>query len=231
MGTDILIADDDVQIATLIEDSLADEGFTASVVHDGQAVLDMIENNDFKLILLDIMMPKMDGLEVCRKIRDKTSCPIIFVSAKSRTFDAIVGLEIGGDDYIKKPFVVEELVAKVKAHIRRDKRGQAEANQSDVCQLGDLRIYFDNYEVLKGDTRVELSTREFQLLRYLLKNRGKVLTREQIFDMVWGLDYSDIGTVTVTIKNLRDKIDPDNQIIKTVWGVGYKLVRPTGAAL
>ncbi|MCL6459075.1 MAG: response regulator, partial [Gorillibacterium sp.] len=126
---DILIADDDAQITTLLEDSLLEEGFTVVVVHDGEAALDTLSKNPFKLILLDIMMPGIDGLEVCRKIRDKTSCPIIFVTAKSRTLDTVIGLELGGDDYITKPFIVEELVAKVKAHIRRDRRN-AETDSS-----------------------------------------------------------------------------------------------------
>jgi DNA-binding response OmpR family regulator len=223
---DILIADDDIQITTLIEDSLVDEGFTVAVVHDGEAAVDTLNREQFKLILLDIMMPGMDGLEVCKKIRDKTSCPILFVSAKSRTLDTVIGLELGGDDYIAKPFVVEELVAKVKAHIRRDKRNEAAGDAADARQVGNLRIFPERYEVYKGNEEIKLSTREFQLLMYLHNNIGRVLTREQIFDEVWGLDYTDIGTVNVTIKNLRDKIDPDNIYIKTVWGVGYKLVRP-----
>lgn len=225
---DILVVDDDEMITTLISDSLTDEGFTVTVLHDGQSALDELAESNFKLILLDIMMPNIDGLQVCRMIRDKTECPIIFITAKSSTVDTIVGLEIGGDDYITKPFVVEALTAKVKAHIRRDKRKLPDETTAPARILGDLRIYPDNYEVFSGEDRIDLSTREFQLLTYLLDNMGKVLTREQIFDGVWGLDYSDIGTVTVTIKNLRGKIDPDNHIIKTVWGIGYKLVKPTG---
>lgn len=225
---DILVIDDDVMITTLISDSLTDEGFTVKVLHDGQSALNELAENSFRLITLDIMMPNVDGLQVCRMIRDKTKCPIIFITAKSSTVDTIVGLEIGGDDYITKPFVVEELTAKVKAHIRRDKRKFPEESNAPARILGDLRIYPDNYEVFNGENRIDLSTREFQLLMYLIDNIGRVLTREQIFDAIWGLDYSDIGTVTVTIKNLRDKIDPDNQIIKTVWGIGYKLVKPTG---
>ncbi len=223
---DILIADDDIQITTLIADSLIDDGYTVAVVHDGKAAVDTVGNQQFKLIILDIMMPELNGLEVCRKIRDKTSCPIIFVTAKNRTLDTVIGLEIGGDDYITKPFVVEELIAKVKAHIRRDERTNSVDNSSISHKLGKLKIYPERYEVYKDDEKIELSTREFQLLMYLHNNVGRVLTREQIFDEVWGLDYSDIGTVTVTIKNLRDKIDPENSYIKTVWGVGYKLVKP-----
>ncbi len=223
----VLIADDEISIANLIADSLNDEGFETKVVHHGQAVLDELSaTNTFSLIILDIMMPGINGLEVCRRIRDAVKCPIIFVTAKSRTLDIMLGLEIGADDYIVKPFVVEELVAKVKAHIRREKR--ADDNTSEFRTLGGLKINKDNYEVFLNGKRIDLSAREFQLLVYLCDNVGKVLTREQIFDAVWGMDYSDIGSVTVTIKNLRDKIDPDNRLIKTVWGVGYKLVRQEG---
>lgn len=221
----ILIADDEVNIAALIADSLNDEGFETMVVHDGRAVLaELSQGSDFSLIILDIMMPGIDGLEVCRRIRDTVRCPIIFVTAKSRTLDTVLGLEIGADDYITKPFVVEELTAKVKAHIRRDRR-MAESVPHTLT-IGSLAIRKDSYEVYLGEKSVNLSTREFQLLVYLTDHIGRVLTREQIFDAVWGMDYSDIGSVTVTIKNLRDKIDPDNRYIKTIWGVGYKMVRP-----
>lgn len=223
----ILIADDDRNISSLISDSLIDEGFETTVVSDGNAALAVIGQTSFDLILLDIMMPGADGLEVCRKIRDNVNCPILFVTAKGRTIDTILGLEIGADDYISKPFVVEELVAKVKAHLRREKRQLATRDSSVI--IGNLCIMPDCYEVTRSGVPVTLTTREFQLLMYLCENIGKVLTREQIFDAVWGLDYADIGSVTVTIKNLRDKLDPDNRLIKTVWGVGYKLVRASAA--
>lgn len=219
----VLIADDEVAIASLISDSLEDEGINTVVVSNGREVLDKVEQDIYDLILLDVMMPEMDGLEACRRIRDIVSCPIIFVTAKNRTLDTLLGLELGADDYITKPFVVEELVAKVKAHIRRDKR---KGISDQALVIGDLRILPDNYEVYYKNKQVELTSREFQLLIYFCRNMGKVLTREQIFDSVWGQDYSDIGTVTVTIKNLRDKLDQEQQYIKTVWGVGYKFVQP-----
>lgn len=220
----ILIADDDENIAALISDNLKDEGFETMVVYDGVQVLKAIaEDKHPDLVLLDIMMPNMDGLQVCKRIRDQLHCPIIFVSAKSRTLDTLLGLELGADDYITKPFIVEELVAKVKAHIRRDLRNAVK--EDSIITFGEFRMNRDCYELYKNSIRVELTTREFQLLVYLYDNMGKVLTREQIFDSIWGMDYFDMGAVTVTIKNLRDKIDPDNRYIKTVWGVGYKLVR------
>jgi DNA-binding response OmpR family regulator len=221
----VLVADDDKNIAALISDNLKDEGIDTIVLYDGLQVLEVIHaKQQLDLVLLDIMMPGLDGLEVCKRIRDTVKCPIIFVTAKSRTLDTLIGLELGGDDYITKPFVVEELVGKIKAHIRRDKRN-AQSVAADIITFGEFRINKDSYEVYKNGSRIEVTTREFQLLLYLYENIGKVLTREQIFDSVWGMDYFDMGTVTVTIKTLRDKIDPEIRYIKTVWGVGYKLVK------
>lgn len=221
----ILIVDDDKDIACLVSDALEDEGFETKICNNGEEVLDLLEENteEISLITLDIMMPGISGLDLCQKIRNTVSCPIIFVSAKGNTFDTVFGLELGADDYISKPFVVEELVARVKAHIRRDER----ANRADgkLLKVGEISINRESYEVFKNGTLVPLSTREFQLLLYLMENAGKVLTREQIFKHVWDTEFGDIGTVAVNIKSVRDKIDPNNQYIKTVWGVGYKFVR------
>ena len=218
----ILVVDDDEAIAQLVSDALEDEGFLVTTLRDGEAAYELLRaQNDFSLIILDIMMPKMDGLELCGKIRDSVTCPIIFVTAKNHTIDTIVGLEMGGDDYIYKPFVVEELVARVRAHIRHDNRN-AERKKSSVIAIGDIVLHPGSYEVTRNGVSVPLSTREFQLLEYLMSNSERVLTREQIFNAVWGTNYGDIGTVAVNIKNLRSKIDPDNEYIKTVWGVGYK---------
>jgi DNA-binding response OmpR family regulator len=219
----ILIADDDFHIARLIADSLEDEGMECVTVSDGVEVLSELKKHDYDLILLDIMMPNLDGLSVCKKIRDEVKCPILFVTAKGRTIDTVLGLEMGGDDYITKPFIVDELVAKVKAHLRREKRSAL--SKDSTFSIGDLKIIRDNYEVMKNGELMNLTTREFQLLVFFCDNLGKVMTREQIFDQVWGMDYGDIGSVTVTVKNLRDKIDPENRLIKTVWGVGYKMVQ------
>lgn len=218
----ILVVDDDTAIAQLVSDALEDEGYAVTMLNDGEAAFELLSReNDFSLIILDIMMPKMDGLELCIKIRDTVSCPIIFVTAKNRTVDTLVGLEIGADDYIYKPFIVEELVARVRAHIRRDSRGGGK-KKSGVIKIGDIELHPSSYEVRRNGELVSLSTREFQLLEYLMTNSERVLTREQIFNAVWGINYGDIGTVAVNIKNLRGKLDPDNEYIKTVWGVGYK---------
>lgn len=225
----ILVADDDKDIARLIADSLADEGMEVTVVYNGLDALKAANNEPYDMIILDIMMPGADGLSVCARIRDNFSGAILFVTAKNRTLDTMLGLEIGGDDYITKPFVVEELVARVKAHLRRSIRQKHTNNpeKASTISIGGLRINPDNYEVLLNGESVELSTREFQLLHYLAKNRGRVLSRDQIFDAIWGQDFSDVGTVTQHIKNLRAKLDPDSRYIKTVWGVGYKFVEPS----
>lgn len=222
----ILVVDDDKEIASLIGDCLYDEGYEVILAHDGLDAIDSINSNlDIEMIILDIMMPKMDGLEVCKKIREKVNCPIIFVSAKSRTLDKLLGLEIGADDYIEKPFVVEELVARVKAHLRREKRRNNTGK--NIIKIGEIEIHKDSYEVYFNNNLVSLSTREFQLFLYLCENAGQVLSREQIFNSVWGSEFGDIGTVAVNIKSLRDKVDKDNKYIKTIWGVGYKLVKPS----
>ena len=221
----ILVVDDDKEIASLIGDSLYDEGYEVLLAYDGEKALSIInKTDDLSMVILDIMMPKIDGLSVCKTIREKINCPILFVSAKSRTLDTLLGLEIGADDYIKKPFIVEELVARVKAHIRREQRKQITKN--NVINIGDIEVHKDSYEVYVNKKLIELSTREFQLFLYLCENVGKVLSREQIFDAVWGMEYGDIGTVAVNIKSLRDKIDKENKYIKTVWGVGYKFIKP-----
>lgn len=226
MKEKILIIDDDIDIARLISDSLEDEGFSTEIKNDGKSAYSYItENSDeIALITLDIMMPDFSGFDLCKIVRDRVSCPIIFVSAKGRTVDAVQGFEVGADDYISKPFVVEEFVARVKAHLRREERLQ-QKNETETIRVGGIEINVASFEVTKNGEKVYLSNREFQLLQYFMENAGKVLTREEIFSHIWGSEYGDIGTVAVNIKSIRDKIDPDNKYIKTVWGVGYKFVK------
>lgn len=222
----ILIIDDDAAIAGLISDVLEDEGFETLVFTDGKKACDYIMHNvkEISLITLDIMMPEISGLDLCRFVRNHVDCPIIFISAKGKTIDMVIGLETGADDYIAKPFVVEELVAKIKANLRREQR-RLSGVDSECIRVGDIEISIGTLEVYKKGEAVSFSTREFQLLQYLMENAGKVLTREQIFAHVWDTEFGDIGTVAVNIKSIRDKIDPDNEYIKTVWGVGYKFVK------
>lgn len=220
----ILVVDDDKEIALLISDILSDEGYECILASNGESTLSLIRNNpDLSLILLDVMLPDIDGLEICRQVRNTVACPILFVTAKNRTYDTMLGFEMGADDYISKPFVAEELLARVKAHLRREKRSHF--RKGSAMTIGGIHIDPESYEVTVGGKPVDLSTREFQLLYYLFENAGKVVSKEQIFSAVWGTDFADIGTVAVNIKNLRDKIDKDNRYIKTVWGVGYKLIR------
>lgn len=222
----ILIVDDELAIAELISDSLEDEGFETVIKTDGRSAYEYISEHgeEISLITLDIMMPEISGVDLCKFIRGSVECPIIFVSAKGNTLDKVLGLEIGADDYISKPFVVEEFVARVKAHLRREQRHSA-VSVDGVIRVGDIEINTASITVTRKGESVALSTREFQLLQYLMENAGKVLTREQIFAHVWDTEFGDMGTVAVNIKSIRDKIDPQNEYIKTVWGVGYKFVR------
>ena len=170
------------------------------------------------------MMPEISGTELCSKIRDKVDCPIIFLSAKNELIDKMLGYEIGGDDYITKPFNNSELVLKIKAHLRLNKRVNNKT-KGNIIKIGEISINKDTFEVYKNDLRIDISTREFELLKYLMENAGMVISKEQIFESVWGSSYGDIGTVAVNIKSLRDKLQDKNKYIITIWGYGYKFVR------
>ena len=217
----ILVVDDELDIALLIKDVLEDEGFSTTAIDSSKKALELVQKEKFDLILLDVMMPEMSGTTLCTKIREITSSPIIFVTAKTSTLDKLLGFEVGADDYITKPFIIEELVARVKAHIRRNNRVEV----SNIIKIGEIEINLDSYEVYKNNSLIDLSTREFELLAYLMKNAGIVLSKEKIFNSVWGENYGEIGTVAVHIKSLRNKLDPDEKYIKTRWGLGYKFIK------
>ena len=222
----ILIIDDEIDIAELESDALTDEGFDVDIAHLASEANILLEKNNYNydLILLDIMMPGKSGTEYLNEIRNYLNCPILFVSAKSGTVDKLLGLEIGADDYITKPFDIYELVARVKAHIRRESRSKEIENKSKII-IGEIEINKNSYDVYKNKVKCNVSTRELEVLWYLMSNAGIVLTKEQIFSSVWGSDYGEIGTVAVHIKSLRSKIDPDEKYIVTIWGVGYKFVK------
>lgn len=220
----VLIVDDDKDISDLISLVLKKEGIDSTIINDSTKVPELIEKDYFDLILLDIMMPELSGIEVCTKIRDKVNCPIIFLSAKTELIDKMLGYEIGGDDYITKPFNNSELVLKIKSHLRLNKRVN-NLNKNNIIKIGEILINKETFEVYKEDEKIELSTREFELLKYLMENAGIVLSKEQIFESVWGSNYGDIGTVAVNIKSLRDKLKDKNKYIITIWGYGYKFVR------
>lgn len=224
----ILIADDDPSILMLISDVLTDAGMQVRTVASGEEALRAVGEETFSLIILDIMMKGISGLEVCAAIRDKVSCPILFLSAKDSAHDIIEGLGLGADDYLTKPFAIDELVARIKAHLRRQARLGENTMGSDVLCYGEIALDRRQLTVTRGGVPVDLSTREFELLYYLMRNAGQTLSREKIFRDVWKTEFGDIGTVAINIKNLRSKIDPDWAYIKTVWGSGYQFVTRSG---
>lgn len=220
----ILIVDDENDIAELIKDVLEAEGYETRIENCGSDCLEALKEEPFDLILLDVMMPDYSGTEVCAKIRSYTSCPIIFVTAKNQLVDKLIGFEVGADDYITKPFINEELVARVKAHLRREERIDKNKN-NNLIKIGEIKINKESFEVYKNERLITLSTKEFELLSYLMENAGIVLSKEQIYQSVWKNNYGDIGTVAVNIKSLRNKLDEDEKYIKTIWGMGYKFVK------
>lgn len=224
----ILIADDDPSILMLISDVLTDAGMQVRTVASGEEALRAVGEETFSLIILDIMMKGISGLEVCAAIRDKVSYPILFLSAKDSAHDIIEGLGLGADDYLTKPFAIDELVARIKAHLRRQARLGENTMGSDVLCYGEIALDRRQLTVTRGGVPVDLSTREFELLDYLMRNAGQTLSREKIFRDVWKTEFGDIGTVAINIKNLRSKIDPDWAYIKTVWGSGYQFVTRSG---
>ncbi len=220
----ILIVDDEKDIAELISDILEDEGYETVISNNGTSAIEKIKQEDFDLILLDVMMPDISGTEVCAKVRDIANCPIIFVTAKTNLTSKLVGFEVGADDYITKPFINEELVARVKAHLRREERN-SNSKSKNVITIGEIKLNKESFEVYKNDELVTLSTKEFELLCYLMENAGIVLSKDQIYQNVWKNNYGDVGTVAVNIKSLRNKLDTEEKYIKTIWGMGYKFVK------
>lgn len=222
----ILIVDDDNNIAELISLYLTKECFETMIVNDGESALAAAKSFEPNLMLLDLMLPGIDGYQVCRDIRMKSSLPIIMLSAKGEVFDKVLGLELGADDYMEKPFDSKELVARVKAVLRRYKPAAAAADASDAkcVEYADLVVNQTNYSVIYMGKTVEMPPKELELLYYLAASPNQVFTREQLLDQIWGYEYvGDTRTVDVHIKRLREKIkDHQNWRIATIWGVGYK---------
>lgn len=224
----LLIVEDDKEIAMLERDYLELSGYETKVVDDGNQAAELALTGEYDLILLDLMLPGCDGLDVCRRIRDRVDVPILMVTARSEPVDKIRGLGIGADDYVAKPFDPAELVARVKAHLSRYKRLTGSRGEDDgAITVGDVRILPQSWRVFKGDREVKMPNREFALLKYLAENPNIVFSKEQLFEAIWGYDYlGDSATVTVHVGRIRDKIedDPANpKIIETVWGRGYRL--------
>lgn len=222
----ILIVDDDNNIAELISLYLLKECFETLIVNDGESALTAVDSFHPNLILLDLMLPGIDGYQVCREVRAKNTTPIIMLSAKGEIFDKVLGLELGADDYMEKPFDSKELVARVKAVLRRYKQAPpaAEASDAKCVEYKDLVINQTNYSVLYEGTIVDMPPKELELLYFLASSPNQVFTREQLLDQIWGYEYiGDTRTVDVHIKRLREKIkDHDHWRLSTVWGIGYK---------
>ena len=222
----VLIVDDDDNIAELISLYLTKECFETMIVYDGESVMGTIATFDPNLILLDLMLPGIDGYQVCREVRAKYSTPIIMLSAKGEIFDKVLGLELGADDYMEKPFDTKELVARVKAVLRRYKPAADPKPQSrdESVEYADLTINRTNYSVTYMGKNVDMPPKELELLYFLASSPNHVFTREQLLDQIWGYEYmGDTRTVDVHIKRLREKIkDHENWKISTIWGIGYK---------
>ena len=220
----ILIVDDDENICELLNLYLKKDGFDTVLAYNGMQAVEYTEKFNPDLILLDIMMPKLDGWQVCREIRKKSEVPIIMLTAKGETFDKILGLELGADDYITKPFDTKEVIARIKAVLRRTSDKE---NQSDIKEVRfeKLIINLTNYELTVDGERIDTPPKELELLYHLASNPNRVYTRDQLLDEVWGFDYyGDSRTVDVHVKRLREKLEDVSQewSLKTVWGVGYK---------
>lgn len=222
----ILIVDDDNNIAELISLYLTKECYDTHIVNDGEEALKAFDLYNPNLILLDLMLPGIDGYQVCREIRSKSSTPIIMLSAKGEIFDKVLGLELGADDYIMKPFDSKELVARVKAVLRRFQPVKTESVSADhkCVEFPGLTINLTNYSVTYDGHQVDMPPKELELLYFLASSPNQVFTREQLLDNIWGYEYiGDTRTVDVHVKRLREKIkDKENWSISTVWGIGYK---------
>lgn len=228
----ILIVEDDEDISMIEEAYLQSAGLNTRIIKNGNEVIDVLKQEKFDLILLDIMLPGKSGYDICREVRDELDIPIIMVTAKTQSVDKIRGLGIGADDYIVKPFDPAELVARVMANLRQHDRvlkniSDGRDNEPDEIRISDLRILVDSWKVYKGDKEIKFPNREFELLKYLAMNPNIVFSKEHLFEKIWGYDYTgDSATVMVHINRIREKIEDDSKnpkILETVWGAGYRL--------
>lgn len=223
MDEKILLVEDDLAIAEITARGLEQEGFRVTTQADGRQALVLARREHFDLVLLDVMLPSLDGFEICRQIRSWSQVPIIMLTARTDTVDVVVGLEAGADDYITKPFEMPEVVARVRATLRR----VVDSPPTDSFTVGELRIDIGAHRVHKGDREIALTATEFRLLKVLAEHAGQVMTREQLLDRVWEYDYqSDSRLVDTAIKRVREKIEDDAgspELIETVRGVGYRL--------
>lgn len=225
----LLVVDDEKPIADILKFTLEKEGYQVVCAYDGDEALLAVQQERPDLILLDVMLPRRDGMEVCRAVRQTHDMPIIMLTARDSEVDKVLGLELGADDYVTKPFSSRELVARVKAHLRRN-QPKAEEQESRLLRIHELEIDLNSYTVVKAGEILELTHREFELLEYLARHQGQVMTREHLLQSVWGYDYfGDVRTVDVTIRRLREKIEDDPsqpRYIITRRGLGYTLRNP-----
>lgn len=220
----ILIVDDDENICELLNLYLKKDGFDTITAYDGKQAVEFAEKYSPDLILLDIMLPELDGWQVCREIRKKSEVPIIMLTAKGETFDKILGLELGADDYVTKPFDTKEIIARIKAVLRRSNDNEKQEKILEV-RFDKLKINLTNYELVVDGKRIDTPPKELELIYHLASNPNRVYTRDQLLDEVWGFDYyGDSRTVDVHVKRLREKLEnvSEEWSLKTVWGVGYK---------
>ncbi|MBF4693296.1 response regulator YycF [Fusibacter ferrireducens] len=225
MSKKILIVDDEKPISDIIKFNLSKEGYEIDTAFDGDEALKKVYQFQPDLVLLDVMLPKLDGFQVCRKIRESFNMPIIMLTAKEEEVDKVLGFELGADDYITKPFGMRELIARVKANIRRVELLDVDSGGNNIITAGKLHIDLDRYEVKKENEVIELTLREFELLKFLATQSNQIFTREQLLKDVWGYEYfGDIRTVDVTVRRLREKVEDDSSeptYIMTKRGVGY----------
>ena len=225
MGKKILVVDDEKLIVKGLRFSLLQDGYEVDCAYDGQEALDYARNNEYDLVLLDVMLPKLDGFEVCQQIREFSEVPIVMLTAKGDDMDKILGLEYGADDYITKPFNVLEVKARIKAIIRRTGKKEEKADESNILIKNDMKIDRESRRVFIEDKEINLTAKEFDLLEILATNPDKVYSREQLLNLVWKYEYAgDARTVDVHIRRLREKIEklPSNpKYVFTKWGVGY----------
>ena len=221
----ILVCDDDKEIVEAIDIYLQQEGYQVLKAYDGEEALEILKEKEVHLLIIDVMMPRLDGIRATLKIREESSIPIIILSAKTEDADKILGLNIGADDYVVKPFEPKELIARIRAVLRRSADSVDEKADEDELSFDGLKINQSTYEVYIDDKKVEMPPKEFELLYFLAKNTNKVFTRDQLLDEIWGYEFfGDSRTVDVHIKRIREKLEGENRTwaLKTVWGVGYK---------
>lgn len=225
MAKKVLVVDDEKLIVKGIRFSLLQDDMEVDCAYDGEEALNLAKSNAYDMILLDVMLPKMDGFEVCQAIREFSEVPIIMLTAKGDDMDKILGLEYGADDYITKPFNILEVKARIKAIMRRTSPAKAVKEQSSVIERGDIKLDCDSRRLFINDEEINLTAREFELLEILVKNENKVYSRESLLNLVWGKDYpGDVRTVDVHVRRLREKIETnpsEPKYVHTKWGVGY----------